>query len=39
MYKNTSATPAGQDLTVHLGLDITGSDETKLPMVHRYWMQ
>ena len=28
MYKNTSATPAGQDLTVHLGLDITGSDET-----------
>lgn len=30
MYKNTSATPAGQDLTVHLGLDITGSDETKI---------
>ena len=30
MYKNTSATPAGQDLTVHLGLNITGSDETKI---------
>lgn len=30
MYKNTSATPAGQDLSVHLGLDITGSDETKI---------
>lgn len=30
MYKDTSATPAGQDLTVHLGLDITGSDETKI---------
>ena len=30
MYKNTSSAPAGQDLTVHLGLDITGSDETKI---------
>lgn len=30
MYKNTSATPTGQDLTVHLGLNITGSDETKI---------
>ena len=30
MYKDTSAAPAGQDLTVHLGLNITGSDETKI---------
>ena len=30
MYKDTSSAPAGQDLTVHLGLDITGSDETKI---------
>ena len=30
MYKDTSASPAGQDLTVHLGLDITGSDSTKI---------
>ena len=30
MYKDTSFAPAGQDLTVHLGLDITGSDETKI---------
>ena len=30
MYKDTSASPAGQDLTVHLGLDITGSDATKI---------
>ncbi|MBU5482117.1 FtsX-like permease family protein [Blautia sp. MSJ-19] len=29
MYKDTSSAPAGQDLTVHLGLDITGSDSTK----------
>ena len=30
MYKDTSFAPAGQDLTVHLGLDITGSDATKI---------
>ena len=30
MYKNTSAAPTGQDLTVHLGLNITGSDKTKI---------
>ena len=30
MYKDTSAAPAGQDLTVHLGLNITGSDKTKI---------
>ena len=30
MYKVTSAAPAGQDLTVHLGLNITGSDKTKI---------
>ena len=30
MYKDTSASPAGQDLTVHLGLNITGSDSTKI---------
>ena len=30
MYKDASASPAGQDLTVHLGLDITGSDSTKI---------
>lgn len=30
MYKDTSSAPAGQDLTIHLGLDITGSDETKV---------
>lgn len=30
MYKDTSSAPAGQDLTVHLGLDITGSDKTKI---------
>ena len=30
MYKDTSFAPARQDLTVHLGLDITGSDETKI---------
>ncbi len=30
MYNGTSSTPAGQDLTVHLGLNITGSDETKI---------
>lgn len=30
MYKDTSSAPAGQDLTVHLGLDITGSDEAKI---------
>lgn len=30
MYKDTSSAPAGRDLTVHLGLDITGSDETKI---------
>ncbi len=39
MYKNTSSAPAGQDLTVHLGLDITAPMKPKLPMVHRYWMQ
>lgn len=30
MYKDVSSAPAGQDLTVHLGLNITGSDETKI---------
>ena len=30
MYKDTSAAPAGQDLTVHLGLNIIGSDKTKI---------
>ena len=30
MYKDASSSPAGQDLTVHLGLDITGSDSTKI---------
>lgn len=30
MYKDTSAAPTGQDLTVHLGLNITGSDKTKI---------
>lgn len=30
MYKDTSASPAAQDLTVHLGLNITGSDSTKI---------
>ena len=30
MYKDTSFAPARQDLTVHLGLNITGSDETKI---------
>ena len=30
MYKDVSSIPAGQDLTVHLGLDITGSDEKKI---------
>lgn len=30
MYKDTSAAPAGQDLTVHLGLNITGSDKIKI---------
>lgn len=30
MYKDTSSAPAGQDLTVHLSLDITGSDKTKI---------
>ena len=30
MYKNVSSAPAGQDLTVHLGLNINGSDEKKI---------
>ena len=30
MYKDVSSAPAGQDLTVHLGLNIIGSDETKI---------
>ena len=30
MYKDVSSAPAGQDLTVHLGLNITGSDEEKI---------
>ncbi len=30
MYKDTSAAPTGQDLTVHLGLNITGSDKIKI---------
>ena len=30
MYKDASSSPAGQDLTVHLGLDITGSDSIKI---------
>ena len=30
MYKDTSAAPTGQDLTVHLGLNITGSNKTKI---------
>lgn len=30
MYKDTSAAPTGQDLTVHLGLNIIGSDKTKI---------
>ena len=30
MYKDVSSAPAGQDLTVDLGLNITGSDEEKI---------
>ncbi len=30
MYKGVSSAPAGEDLTVHLGLDITGSETDKI---------
>ena len=30
MYKGVSSAPAGEDLTLHLGLDITGSETDKL---------
>ena len=30
MYKGVSSAPAGEDLTLHLGLDITGSDTDKI---------
>ena len=30
MYKGVSSTPAGEDLTLHLGLDITGSETDKI---------
>ena len=30
MYKGVSSAPAGEDLTLHLGLDITGSESEKI---------
>lgn len=30
MYKGVSSAPAGEDLTLHLGLDITGSETNKI---------
>ena len=30
MYKGVSSAPAGEDLTLHLGLDITGSERDKI---------
>lgn len=30
MYKDVSSAPAGEDLTLHLGLDITGSETDKI---------
>lgn len=30
MYKGVSSAPAGEDLTLHLGLDITGSETDKI---------
>ena len=32
MYKGVSSAPAGEDLTLHLGLDITGSETDKIDL-------
>ena len=35
MYKGVSSAPAGEDLTLHLGLDITGSETDKIDLEPR----